>query len=755
VAERAVKPALAQPLVVLFAAWGLSAGTAVAAPPSGDIPLPRPRPGDHIVAAPKHANMHTGGIREIGTPQGALAPPDQLGVTGSIPSSGVLGSDSHRAAALAPPLPQRMPAPQRPAAPLALAQNATTSPLDLAAVKQAIELINKGRLDDATQSESTISDPLARKLVEWVILRNDNADLDFPRLSAFIAANPGWPGVTFLRRRAEAALWQHEADPAAVIAFFRSEPPHSAKGRFALARALLATGDRTAAQAVVRESWHRDSFSADVEAQARGMFAGLIAPADDKARMDARLDLDDDDGGLRAAHQLGGVELAIAKARVAVINKASNAHALLEAVPPDARHDTGLLLSYAQYLRRNDKITEAAQVLARAPRESERLGDSDQWWIERRLVARKLIDLGNFKLAYEIADGAAPPRSDHYRAEQQFTAGWIALRFLREPSTALGHFARIAERATNPITLARSYYWQGRAAEAQGLREARSHYEAAAHYSTAYYGQIARARLGLDAVALHDAPPAPPEARRLEIARAFDILYAVDQRDLAAVMAAEFADKSTDAAALAVLADTAARHGDARATLLIGKPALGHGLPFEHYAFPTFGVPDYQQVGPPVERSVVFSIVRQESAFNPKVVSSANAIGLMQVTPAAGRDTAKKAGLAFDQRRLMADVAYNAQLGTAELGYDIASWRGSYILAFVAYNAGPRRAREWIEQYGDPRDSKIDPIDWIERIPLSETRNYVQRILENMQVYRARIGNDSRLLIEADLHRGG
>jgi soluble lytic murein transglycosylase len=125
------------------------------------------------------------------------------------------------------------------------------------------------------------------------------------------------------------------------------------------------------------------------------------------------------------------------------------------------------------------------------------------------------------------------------------------------------------------------------------------------------------------------------------------------------------------------------------------------------------------------------------------------------VTPAAGRDTAKRFNVSFDQHRLMADVAYNAQLGTAELGNDIASWRGSYILAFVAYNAGPRRAKEWIEQYGDPRSPKVDPIDWIERIPISETRNYVQRIIENMQVYRARFGGDPRLLIEADLRRGG
>ena len=639
---------------------------------------------------------------------------------------------------------------------LALAATSNTSPLDVAAVKQAIDLVHKSRTDEATSVEGTISDPVARKLVEWAILRSDNADLDFQRYATFIAANPTWPSISALRRRAEAALWQQQADRRAVIDFFKGDPPRTAKGRFALARALLGEGDQAGAQAAVREAWRKDSFSADLETQARDMFAGLITPADDKARMDARFDLEDDDAGMRAAQHLGALEIAIAKARTAVINKSSKAKALLEEVPAAGRHDPGYVFSRAQWLRRSDKIVEAGQWIAGAPHEAERIGDVDQWWVERRLIARKLLDLGDYKLAYAVANGAAPPVNENHRAEQLFTAGWIALRFLREPALARTHFAHIAEGTANPITLGRAYYWQGRAEEALGReREARTYYEAAARYPTGYYGQLARARLGMDTVTLRNPPEPSVDHYRLEVARAFEILYAIDERDLVASMAADLGDKSTDVAGLAALGEITTRHNDARATLLIGKTALSHGLPLEHYAFPDFGVPNYQQIGPEVERNVVYSIVRQESAFNSRVVSSANAIGLMQVTPASGRDTAKRFSVAFDQHRLMDDVAYNAQIGTAELGNDIASWHGSYILAFVAYNAGPRRAKEWIDQYGDPRTPKVDPIDWVERIPISETRNYVQRIIENMQVYRARLGNDPRLMIEADLRRGG
>ena len=728
--------------IVLFAAIAVLSPVACGAAAGDPVPLPRHRPALKTDKAAKPA------APKVGRPAAPLS---------IAPSTASVATAPTSAAVQAPvPQPPLSPPPQAPGPPFAAATTSTTSPLDLSAVKQAIDLVRKNRQDEATGVEATITDPLARKLVEWVILRSEDGSHDFSRYAAFIDADPSWPSIETLRRRAEAVLWQEQVDPQAVIVFFKIERPHTAKGHFALARALLTRGDVAGATAVLHDSWRNDGFSEDLEAQAREIFAGLITPADDLERMQARLYAEDDAAGLRAARHLDATALSLAKARAAVINQASNAKALLEAVPEAARRDPGYMFSRIQWLRRDDKIVEAAQWLNAAPREPAKLVDVGQWWVERRLVARKLLDLGDARMAYEVANGAAPLDSEKYRSEQHFTAGWIALRFLHEPAAAQVHFARIADGVTNPITLARSFYWQGRAAEALGReQEAHALYQEAARYPTAYYGQIARARLGFDEVTLRALPDLPAEYRLLEIARAFEILYAVDERDLIATMAADLGERATDTAALATLAGIAARHSDARSTLLIGKAALGRGYPFERYAFPNFGVPDYQQIGPAVEPCVVYSIVRQESAFNPRVVSSANAIGLMQVTPEAGRDTAKRFNVLFNQHRLADDVVYNAQLGTAELGNDIVSWRGSYILAFVAYNAGPRRAREWIEQYGDPRDRKIDPIDWIERIPISETRNYVERVIENMQVYRALVENNPKLLIEADLRRGG
>ena len=594
-------------------------------PSPGSVPLPRQRPS---TAAGK------AGKTTAAKPAAAKTAAQKSGTPQAMPLS--LGPSQ---AGAPPPIAPAL----RGSVPLAAATTASTSPMDISAVKQAIDLVRKNRQDEATGIESSISDPLARKLVEWVVLRSEDGSSDFSRYASFISANPSWPSIATLRRRAEAVMWQQHADPQSIIAFFANEQPHSAKGHFALARALMARGDSAGAAAALRDSWRSDGFSADLEAQVRAEFAGLITPADDEVRMAARLYAEDDDAGLRAARHLDATALAIAKARAAVINQAANTKALLEEVPESARHDPGYMFSRIQWLRRADKITEAAQWMVAVPRDPAKLIDPDQWWIERRLIARKLLDQDEAKTAYEVASGAAPPVNENLRGEQQFTSGWIALRFLHQPSVAIAHFARIADGVSNPITLARSYYWQGRAAEAAGHeQDAAAYYQQAAHYPTAYYGQLARARLNLDEVTLRARPESTAAHRTLEVARAFEILYAIDERDLIATMAADLGDKSGDTAALAALAEITTHHNDARATLLIGKSALSHGFPFELYAFPDFGVPDYQQIGPQVEPCVVYSIVRQESAFNPRVVSSANAIGLMQVTPAAGRDTAKQ-----------------------------------------------------------------------------------------------------------------
>src|SRR3982075_2797334 len=649
-----------------------------------------------------------------------------------------------------PPPPAR-----KPPAPAAVAATSSTSQADTDALENVMDGIGKHKLADAKQTEAAISDPVAKKLAEWIILRSDDNGASVERYRTFIAANPSWPSQTFLRRRIEAALWDDHRDDATVWAWFENESPLSAKGKFSLARAMIARGDRANAERLVRDGWRNDSMLEDTESMVLDLFGALLTPGDHKARMDLLLYGSDHDAALRAAKRLGAGHVALAKARSAAYRKASNTKALLDAVPRELHGDPGYIFSKIQLLRREEKFAEAAQLMMSAPKDPGRLYNLDEWWIERRLLSRKMLDIGERRTAYLIARDAALPARDIYKTEQEFTAGWIALRFLTDPATAAQHFARIGVGSVNPTALARAGYWQGRAAEASGrAQEARAAYTAAAAQSTSYYGQLARAKLGLPQIALNGVPAARGRGiERLEIVRAVQLLYALDEREIAIPIFADMGENG-DPDALVGLGEVASRNSDARGMLLMGKAALNRGLPFDFYAYPVTGIPPFKSIGPEVEQSIVFAIARQESAFNPNDVSPANAYGLMQVTPDAGKYVCKKYGASFDLGRLKTDAVYNAALGAAELGGLIEDYRGSYIMTFAAYNAGRGSVKKWIERYGDPRDPKVDAVDWVELIPFSETRNYVQRIMENLQVYRARFGGGTRLQIEADLHRG-
>ena len=417
-------------------------------------------------------------------------------------------------------------------APLPPAASLAISAADLATVKEAIPLARNGKTGQASDLEKSLSDPLARKLVEWVLLRSDNNTGNYSRYADFISANPSWPSIGLLRRKAEAMVWQEQPEPASVRAIFAKEQPRTAKGHLALARALLALGDRAGAQAHVRDVWRNEALSIDLEDQVMDTFREILTPADHKARMDMRFYVEDVDAGLRAASRVGPTAVAIAKAWAAVIRKAPNARALLEAVPAEAGYDLGYTFARAQWLRREDKAADAAGLILSVPRDAAQPVNADQWWEERRLLARKLLDLGDAQTAYRIARDAAPPSKDQFRWEQPFTAGWIALRFLDDPATAITHFAKVAQGTGDPTTNARAGYWQGRAAEALGRKEeARGFYEAAARLGTAYYGQLARARLGYKDIVLRPPPELSPERRaavaQLDIVRATELLYAV------------------------------------------------------------------------------------------------------------------------------------------------------------------------------------------------------------------------------------
>jgi len=638
---------------------------------------------------------------------------------------------------------------------------------NLDAAKQAAFLVRRGKAKDATAIAASIGDPVAATLIEWALLRRSASEAGFDRYVAFIRANPDWPSMPLIIRRAEARLWQEQRDGATVRSFVGEEPA-SAVGRLALARIQMREGDRPDAEREVRAVWQSQQLSADLEAAVVAAFPDVLTRADHVLRMDRRIGAKDFGAAMRAAKRAGDDQVAIVKACIAAEAKSAKGGVLLDAVRADAREDLGYALCRLHWLLRNDTpgsnlrgrivtpkgdIAAAVKLTLTASREDLQHQDTDEWWRERRALARRLIDLGDAATAYEVVRDAAPPANPYYRSDVHFMAGWIALRFLTDPATALTHFVHVDDGMTDPLTLARGAYWRGRAAEASGqLKEMRAQYEVAARYPTAYYGQLARARLGLvDVVVLHS-PPDPADVRANDLLHAADLLYKIGEGDLALSFVYDLAKESNDSAVIAGLGELTEHYHDAQAMLLVGKVALARGFPMDLYAFPDIGVPNFDPVGSKLDRCIVYAIVRTESGFDQADMSSAKAVGLMQVTPGAGRDTAKRFGATYDWKRLVSDPVYNTQMGAAEISALLTDYRGSFILTFAGYNAGRGRVEQWVAQHGDPRDPKIDAVDWVERIPFAETRNYVERVMENLQVYRKRFG-DIAATTEPNLHR--
>ena len=608
---------------------------------------------------------------------------------------------------------------------------------DVSAFMAAAALYQKGDSAGGDALAGRIADPLQRAALDWAALRLA-ARPDDRRLAAFAAAHPGWPGGDWIRAEQEAHLYAERAAPGVVAALFAGDPPRTPAGKLAAARAALDAGRRDEAAGIVRALWRDSDLDAWTEGAVLKEFASALTRADHKYRADRLLYAEKTGPALRAAALAGADEVALAEARVAAMSGPLTPRAIA-AVPAARQGDPGLLFARVQDARRANRAIEAAAWLALAPKEASALIDPDKWWSEQRMVARELLDLGQFQKAYEIC-AAARPASVAARIDAAFHAGWIALRFTNDAPEAARRFAAAGAIAQTPLSIARAAYWQGRAAAAMGQgEEARRFYERAARWPIAYYGQLAAKLLGRGEIALRAPTTVAAGDARKEATRVVEWLYAAGLDDLATPLAEAAAGRWRDEAQIAALAAVVAAHGDATTNVEFGKIATERGFALDATAFPTFGVPRFAPLPHSADLPSVYAVARQESEFAWRAASGAGARGLMQILPATAQSTARRAGVAFDPSRLSADPAFNTQLGAAFLGQLIEDEGGSLELALAAYNAGGGRVAQWLAAYGDPRTGKIDPVDWVERIPFDETRDYVERVSENLGVYRARL----------------
>jgi soluble lytic murein transglycosylase len=619
---------------------------------------------------------------------------------------------------------------------------------DLAGVSEALVHYRAGEIA-AGDAALRRGDPLVRAAIEWDVLRQRPADAGLPRLAAFLRGHADWPQEG-LRRGAETLPAADSAQADRALAFLSEFPPLTPSGQVVWASLLKNDPARASeADALARQLWRGSDLTPVLEAALVKNFSAVLTEEDHWRRFDRLVMRGQMEGASRAAMLAGKDAEALFRVEADLLSGVPFAQ-VSGRVPEQRASAPGLLFARIRAARKAGRIDEAATLLLKTPRAAEAIAP-DAFSLERRAAARKLLDSGEAARAYDVSAGHAAV-SDEARQESEFLAGWIALRFLSDPIRAAPHFERLADASHSPQERARAAWWRGRAAEGQAAT-AKAFFVAAAEHSESFYGQLARARLGLAATALRPAPAAAEGAARLAPVRAADLLFSLGEKDAALALALEAA-QTLPPDHLAALGRVAAAQNDPHIAVLIANPALLRGVALDELGYPIDGVPAFAPLAHSAPRPVVLAIARQESAFDPAARSGAGALGLMQMMPATARSTAKEAGLPFDEARLTADPVYNAQLGAFHLGQLLGAFNGAHVLAFAAYNAGPRNARAWIAAFGDPRDPNVDPIDWMERIPFAETRHYVQRVVENLHLYRARLGDPTPDLFTSDLRRG-
>lgn len=578
-------------------------------------------------------------------------------------------------------------------------------------------------------------DPALVKLIRWMELRRAGSRTSFADIAQFLATNPDWPGRSALRLRAEEAMPADLPD-AEVIAWFRRYPPLG-PGRLRLAEAYARTGQKAKAADMIRESWAGGDFDAAQEKSFLARHRDTIRAEDHWARLDRMLW----DGKAGSPYQriLARVEpgqKALAEARMRLKSGAGGVEGAIRNIPPHLQSDAGFLYERAKWRRVRGQNDGAREILLKPPANLVR---PDLWWREVEYQARQALRDGDVSLAYKLA-AAHKPGGDKVQADAEFFAGFVALRFLDDRAGAFAHFRRLHDGVTSPISRSRGAYWAGRSAEASGdAAGAKAWYAKAAEHLTTFYGQVAAGKLSDAAPALPaDPKPTPDEVQafhRNEIARIVEILNAHGPNELFVAFSVALVERAKSPGEKALALALVSRLGRTDTAVAVSRRIARDGSILIEDAYPLIQLP--KGAGP--ESALVHAVIRQESGFDQRAVSRAKAQGLMQLMPATARIVTKELGLRYELAELTQNPSYNITLGSSYLHGLIDDFDGSYIAAIAGYNAGPGRIKRWLRDNGDVRKGEVDVIDWIEQIPIAETRNYVQRVLEALYIYRSRM----------------
>ncbi len=605
----------------------------------------------------------------------------------------------------------------------------------------AFAAAKSGKWATALKLAAKRPDPVADKLLVWLSLTSGRASAGFAEIANVVERNPDWPQQGELRRRAEAA-WDAGLDDRTVRDWFAAYPPLTGLGRGRLAELYLKAGDATTATALIREAWIESDFGARDEKAFYKRYHHRLRAEDHVARLDRLLWDRQRSAARRMYRRVDKGHRRLAEARARLMTRAGGVDPAIARVPDTLRDHPSLWYERLRWRRRKGFHESAREILAAPPGDLIRPA---AWWREARVETRQALREGLISVAYQFA-------SEHKqtetlpRAQAEWLAGWIALRHLSDAKLAYPHFETLHASVRYPISLARGAYWAGRAAAASGdAKLAADWYGMAARLPTTYYGQLGSATLGQGGRLALPADPTPTDADRAfvrdhELARAVEVLAAAGDRRLTRTFLLHLASLAQTPGQHRVVAGLAAEVGRADLGLVVARQSAGDGVMLIEAGYPMTPLPASRSKLRKAEPALLQAMMRQESGFDVAAVSSAGALGLMQLMPRTARLVAHRLGVPYDRAALTRDVTYNMTLGRAYIEGLLDKYDGSYVLAVAAYNAGPGRVGQFLRDFGDPRTDGTDVIDWVESIPLDETRNYVQRVLEAVPVYRHLLG---------------
>lgn len=622
----------------------------------------------------------------------------------------------------------------------------------------ALEAASDGDWSDVDAYRAQVNDPVAKKLLFWRVADSSLSGARFDRLNQALKELEGWPGLTQLKIRAEEAISESALTADQRIAWLESSGPISGEGKIALAEAYTRVGRTADAERMIKDAWHNHSFLVSRQKEIANTYASILDPEDHRIRTDYLLW-----SSQRSAAQAMKTYLAagwdkLVDARIALATGSRGVDGLVNAVPANLQSNPGLLYERSKWRRHRDRWEESREPLLEIDPTGLPTVALSKIWDEKNLHLRRLIRDKEWQTAYRISATHGLTEGVDF-AEGEFNAGWIALRFLKQPDVALKHFETLEAGVGTALSKSRAQYWTGEALTVLGRKdEATAAYQRGAENITFFYGQRSAERLGMKNITLPEIV-IPTQAERdafekLELVRALRMLAEAGEDYQFRRVSYHLDDELTTVAEYELLYDLAASYGLVQAGVRGAKAGLAQGLIPTRSAYPDFPFTIPTDRPSSAEPALIMALSRQETEMNHKAISPARAYGLMQLLASTARDQSRREGVQYRWSWLLDDPQYNITLGRGYLGDMIDRFDGSYIMAIAAYNAGPSRPARWVNEYGDPRRGEIDPIDWIESIPFSETRSYVQRVLENTEVYRARLaGGSAPLLLTTDLNR--